>query len=561
MRREICGVDGDAVARLCRELNIPNIIARLLFLRGVTDPESAQRFLNPSLNQLHDPFLLAGMKPAVARLRRALEQGEKILIYGDYDVDGTMAVVILLAALRGLGGQVETFIPHRLSDGYGMRAAVIEEAAARGFRVVISVDTGIREHQALARARELGLDCIITDHHLPDGHLPPASAILNPHRPECGYPEKVLAGVGVAFKLAQALLGERLSGRLLQSYLKVVAIGTIADVVPLVGENRAIVRFGLEGLRQPAQAGLQALLEVSGLVGRRISAGDVSFRIAPRLNAAGRMENARDVIDLFMCSDPQKSRDIAGRLEKLNRERQRVEEGMLREIEAILDRQPEKRERYSLVLAGEGWHRGVTGIVAQRVAERYHRPTLVIGVEDGSGVGSGRSIRSLHLLDALGTVQDLFERFGGHAMAAGFALPAARIAELETRFEQHARAVLKPHDLDPVLRVDAEVNAAEIDWTLFEAIERLAPFGCGNPTPVLAARNLRLLMTPRILQDKHLKLRVACGPRAFDALGWGMAERGATIAPGQSIDLAFTLDENVFQDVRRLQLVVSEIRS
>jgi single-stranded-DNA-specific exonuclease len=561
MRWEIRSVDGDAVARLSRELNVPNIIARLLVLRGVTDPESAQRFLNPALNQLHDPFLLADMKPAVARLRRALEQGEKILIYGDYDVDGTMAVVTLLTALRGLGGQVEAFIPHRMSDGYGMRVPAVEEAAAKGFRVVISVDTGIREHEALARARELGLDCIVTDHHLPDGHLPPACAILNPQRSECGYPEKVLAGVGVAFKLVQALLGERLSGRVLQSYLKVVAIGTIADVVPLVGENRVIARFGLEGLRQPSQAGLQALLEVSGLEGRKISAGDVGFRIAPRLNAAGRMENARDVIDLFTCSDPQKTREIAGRLEKLNRERQRVEEGILREIEAIMDRHPDKRERYSLVLAGEGWHRGVIGIVAQRVVERYHRPTLVIGVGDGLGVGSGRSIRALHLLDALSAVQDLFERFGGHAMAAGFALPSARIAELETRFERYARAVLKPHDLDPILRVDAEVSGAEIDWTLFEALETLAPFGCGNPTPVLAARDLRLLLGPRILQEKHLKLRVACGPRAFDAIGWGMAERGATLAPGQSLDMAFTLDQNVFQDVRRLQLVVSEIRS
>jgi single-stranded-DNA-specific exonuclease len=561
MRWEICGVDGDAVARLCRELNIPNIIARLLALRGVANPESAQRFLNPSLNQLHDPFLLADMKPAVARLHRALEQGEKILIYGDYDVDGTMAVVILLTALRGLGGQVEAFIPHRLSDGYGMRAAVVEEAAAKGFRVVISVDTGIREHEALTRARELGLDCIVTDHHLPDGHLPPACAILNPQRAECGYPEKLLAGAGVAFKLAQALLGERLSGRVLQSYLKVVAIGTIADVVPLIGENRVIARFGLEGLRRPSQAGLQALLEVSGLEGRKISAGDVGFRLAPRLNAAGRMENAQDVIDLLTCSELAKAREIAGRLEKLNRERQRVEDEILHEIAEIMDRHPDKRDRYSLVLAGEGWHRGVIGIVAQRVVERYHRPALVIGVEDGLGVGSGRSIRALHLLDALTAMQDLFLRFGGHAMAAGFALPSASIAELETRFERYARAVLKPHDLEPVLRVDAEVNGAEIDWTLFEALETLAPFGCGNPTPVLAARDFRLLLGPRILQEKHLKLRVACGPRSFDAIGWGMAERGATLAPGQALDMAFTLDQNVFQDVRSLQLVVSEIRS
>ncbi len=560
MRWEICGVDGDAVARLCRELNIPNIIARLLVLRGVTDPESAQRFLNPALDQLHDPFLLTDMKPAVARLRRALEQGEKILIYGDYDADGTMAAVILLTALRGLGGQVEAFIPHRLSDGYGMRVGVVEEAAARGFRVVVSVDTGIREHDALTRARELGVDCIVTDHHLPDGHLPPACAILNPQRAECGYPEKVLAGVGVAFKLVQALLGERLSGRVLKSYLKIVAIGTIADVVPLIGENRVIARFGLEGLRQPSQAGLQALLEVSGLEGRNISAGDVGFRLGPRLNAAGRMENARDVIDLLTCSDLEKAREIAGRLERLNRDRQRVEDGILREIEEIMTRHPDKRDRYSLVLAGEGWHRGVIGIVAQRVVERYHRPALVIGVEDGLGVGSGRSIRAFHLLDALTAMQDLFIRFGGHARAAGFALPWPRIAELETRFEQYARAVLKPLDLEPVLRVDAEVSGADLDWALFEALETMAPFGCGNPTPVLMAQDLRLLLGPRILQEKHLKLRVACGSKSFDAIGWGMAERGATLAPGQALGMAFTLDQNVFQDVRRLQLVVSEIR-
>ena len=501
------------------------------------------------------------MKAAVERLRRAVEQHEKILIYGDYDVDGTMAVVILLTALRAMGGQVEAFIPHRLSDGYGMQASVVEEAAAQGVRVIVSVDTGIREHAALERARDLGLDCVVTDHHLPDTHLPPACAILNPQRVDCGYPDKLLAGVGVAFKLVQALLGERLSGRLLQSYLRVVAIGTIADVVPLTGENRGIVRFGLEALRQPVQSGLRALLEVCGLGQRAISAGDVAFRIAPRLNAAGRLENARDVIDLLTSPDAVKTRQIAERLEQLNRERQRVEEGILREIREMMEGQPERRERYSLVLAGEGWHRGVIGIVAQRVVERYHRPALVIGLAEGEGVGSGRSIRTFHLLDALNSAADLFVRFGGHAMAAGFALPASRIAELERRFEQHARAMLKPADLEPVLRVDAEVSGAEIDWPLFEALQTLAPFGCGNSTPVLVARALRLLLGPRILQEKHLKLRLACGSKPLDAIGWRMAERGAGMAPGQALDVAFTLDQNFFQDVRSLQLVMNEIRT
>jgi single-stranded-DNA-specific exonuclease len=552
-------VDAEAVRRLAREVEVSPLVARLLVQRGLTDPAAAQAFLHPSLGQLHAPELMAGMREAVARLRLALAQREKILIYGDYDVDGTMAVVVLLTALRMLGGEVEAYVPHRLTDGYGMRVPVVEEAAANGFRVVISVDTGIREHVVLERARDLGVDCIVTDHHLPDGHLPPACSILNPLRSDCAYPEKSLAGVGVAFKLAQAMLGERLTERLLQSYLKVVAIGTIADVVPLLGENRVIARFGLKALRQPAQSGLTALIELAGLAGKEISAGDVGFRLAPRLNAAGRMENARDVIDLFTQFDATRTREIAERLERLNRERQRVEEEILRAIMAQLEQRTGLAEQYTLVLAGEGWHRGVIGIVAQRVAERYHRPALVIGIEDGVGVGSGRSIKGFHLLDALTTVGDLFQRFGGHAQAAGFALAVEHIPELTRRFEEHARNVLTASDLEPVLRVDAPIDLAEVDWPLYEEIIQLEPFGMGNPTPVFGACGVRLLATPRILQEKHLKLRVGTGARTFDALGWGWAARTPTLAPGQQVDLAFTLEQNNYQDVASLQLVIKDL--
>ena len=502
---------------------------------------------------------MAGMREAVTRLRRALEQHEKILIYGDYDVDGTMAVVVLLTALRMLGGEVEAYVPHRLTDGYGMRVPVVEEAAAKGFRVVISVDTGIREHEVLARARELGVDCIVTDHHLPDGHLPPACAILNPRRPDCHYPEKSLAGVGVAFKLAQGLLGERMTERLLQSYLKVVAIGTIADVVPLLGENRIIARFGLEALRQPAQSGLAALIELSGLAGKEISAGDVGFRLAPRLNAAGRMENARDVIDLFTLPNAARTREIAESLERMNRERQRVEEEILRSIMGQLEARTNLSEQFTLVLAGEGWHRGVIGIVAQRVAERYHRPALVIGTEDGMGVGSGRSIKRFHLLDALTSVGDLFQRFGGHAQAAGFALPVEHIPELTRRFEEYARNVLTASDLEPVLRVDAAVDLADVGWPLYEEIIQLEPFGMGNPTPVFGACGVRLLATPLILKEKHLKLKVGSGARMLDALGWGWATRMASLEAGQQVDMAFTIEQNNYQDTARLQLVIKDL--
>jgi single-stranded-DNA-specific exonuclease len=558
MRWENSPPDQDAAARLAREVGVSKLLARLLALRGIDQPEAAERFLHPALGHLHDPYLMADMPPAAARLRRAIEQGEKILIYGDYDVDGTMAVVVLLTALRSLGASVDAYIPRRLTDGYGMRVPVIEQAHCDGYHVVLSVDTGIREHEVLERARELGLDCIVTDHHLPKDHLPPACAILNPRRADCAYPEKNLSGVGVAFKLAQALLAERMTGRQLESYLKIVCLGTIADVVPLVGENRVIARFGLAGLRDPAQPGLAALINVSGLQGREVTTGDVGFRLAPRLNAAGRMEDARDVIELFTTSDTARARAIAERLDGLNRERQLVEEQILAAIEEEMARCPEKAQRYTLVFSGEDWHRGVIGIVAQRIVDRYHRAALVIGVEDGVGVGSGRSIRGFHLLDALTQTADLFDRFGGHAQAAGFMMAANLIPELEARFELHARAMLAPKDLEPTLRVDAEVRFSDLNWAIYEELAQLEPFGFGNPTPVFAARGARIVAPPRVLKEKHLKLRVTQGGSTLDALGWGMAERAAELRPGDALDLAFTLDENYYQGERTLQLIIKD---
>ncbi len=586
MRWLLPTINSAAVDRLSRELELPSVVARLLALRGIEDAASAQRFLHPSLSQLHNPFLMRDMEVAVGRLQRAIESQEKILIYGDYDVDGTMAVVVLLTALRSLGARVEAYIPHRMADGYGMRTEVMERAAAEGYKLVLSVDTGIREHEVIARARELGVDCIVTDHHLPDGHLPRASAILNPRRADCAYPEKSLSGVGVAFKLVQALLGSRLSDRQVESYLKIVALGTIADVVPLVGENRVIAHFGLAGLRDPVHEGLGALLEVAGLRGRAVTAGHVGFRLAPRLNAAGRMESARDVIDLFTALDAGKAREIAERLDGLNRERQQVEEQILREINDLIEGRPEKpelparpawpawvarpacKDRYSLVFAREGWHRGVIGIAAQRVAEKYHRPTLVIAIEGGPGqgpdqslgYGSGRSIPGFHLVDALTTAKDLFVRYGGHAQAAGFTLSADRIRDLESAFEAQARRVLSPEDLEPVVRVDAEVELVGLDWNFYQALRTLEPHGLGNPAPVFAARGLRLASPPRVFKDKHLKLRVSKGTKSVGAVAWNKAEQWSGLEVGQELDLAFTLEENTYEGLIGLELGVRDLR-
>jgi len=578
-----------AAARLTRELAIPPIVAGLLAARGMEDAEAADRFLHPRLAHLHDPFLMADMGKAVDRLRRAVAAREKILIYGDYDVDGTMSVVVLLTVLRSMGACVDTYVPHRLADGYGMRVPVIERAAADGYRVVLSVDTGIREHEVIARARDLGIDCIVTDHHLPEAHrLPPACAILNPKRPDCAYPEKGLAGVGVAFKLAQALLREQAgaagpSPRLLESYLKIVAIGTIADVVPLVGENRVIAKLGLTSLSdqtkrgQSSRPGLGALLAVSGLapkLNRAVTAGDVGFRIAPRLNAAGRMEDARDVIELFTTPDAAKADAIAARLDRLNTERQQVEESIVREILARLEQEPPVKpggSRYFMVFAGEGWHRGVIGIVAQRVVERTNRPAVVIGVEDGVGQGSGRSIRGFHLLDALASADGLLQRYGGHAQAAGFTLAADRIPELEAALENHARSVLSPEDLEPIQRVDARVSLADLNRDLYAALNLLEPYGLGNPTPVFVADGLRLVSPPRVLKERHLKMRLAqsnaasaAGSNSFDALGWGLADQAAAMGPalavGRELAAAFTLDENVYEGLASLQLVLKDFR-
>ena len=561
MRWSLSSVDPEKVDRLAESAGVSPLLARLLVLRCMDSAESAHRFLHPSLAHLHDPYLMPDARLAVERLRRAIARREKILIYGDYDVDGTMAVVVLLTVLGALGAQVEAHIPHRLEDGYGMRASQIERAAAEGFRLVLSVDTGIREHEAIARARELGVDCIVTDHHLPEATLPPAGAILNPRRSDGSYPDKNLSGVGVAFKLAQALLGERMTERQLESYLKIVAIGTVADVVPLVGENRVMVSYGLRALRQPAQPGLEALLSVAGLLGRPVTAADVGFRIAPRLNAAGRMQDARDVIRLLQTDNPEEARRIAERLEGLNRERQRVEDLILREILGQMAENAEKAKRYSLVFSGRGWHRGVIGIVAQRVVERYHRPTLVIGVEDGMGQGSGRSVANFHLLEALTESRDLFGRFGGHAQAAGFTMPAARVAELEERFERHARSHLTPADLEPELNLDADLEIAELDGALYGQLKLLEPFGAGNPTPVFRGRNLRLLSPPRIVGEKHLKLRVACGAKSFEAIGWGQADRAGSVRAGLPIEAAFTVGENTYQGTTSLQMVLKDFRA
>jgi single-stranded-DNA-specific exonuclease len=563
-------------------------LARLLVMRGIVDPDAAERFLTPSLAHLHSPYLMLGMKAAVDRLDAAIERKEGVLIYGDYDVDGTTAIVILKTAIELCGGSADFHVPHRIKEGYDLRGDVIERAAASGIHLIISVDTGIRAFAAAETAHRLGVDLIVTDHHLPgpDG-MPRALAVLNPNQPSCGYPCKTLCGAGVAFKLAQALMERRLADRdqapLLKSFMKVVAIATVADAVPLTGENRVFAKLGLEGLRSAVNPGLRALLEVAQVGGRPLTSGEVGFRIAPRINAAGRMDVARDVIELFSVKDPVRAREIANKLDQLNADRQAEERRILEAIDSRLQQEPALLDAFCLVIDGDGWHRGVIGITATRVVERYCRPTLVISRDGDEAHGSGRSIRAFHLLNALESCAPLFTRFGGHAHAVGFSMPAANLPELCTHLDAYARARLTLADFEPTLDLDAEFSVNQITNDLFQALRRLEPFGMGNPEPVFAARNLSLLAPPRVMKQKHVKLKLclknedlsdsAVLPRlyaqsaerkqvVYNALGWRMAERiqQAELLPGDALDIAFTLDHNDHPDFGGLELSLRDFK-
>lgn len=497
--------------------NLFMTLAKLLMRRGVNNLESATRFLTPSLSHLHPPEQMSGIPAAVDRMEAAIERREPILIYGDYDVDGTMAVIILKTAIELCGGTADFHVPHRIREGYDLRDDVIETAAAAGIRLIISVDMGIRAFAPADTARRLGVDLIVTDHHLPGPNgVPNALAVVNPNQAGCAYPYKQLCAAGVAFKVAQELMQRRLKAkdhnRLLLSFMKVVAIATIADAVPLTGENRVFASLGLEALRTAVNPGLKALLEVAQISTKRPpTSTEVAFRIAPRINAAGRMDVARDVIELFCVKDPARARELAAKLDQLNTDRQEEEKRILRAVEERFSGDPTLCDAYCIVVDGEGWHRGVIGITATRVVERYNRPTVVVSREGEEAFGSGRSIRAFHLLEAIESCGDLFSRYGGHSHACGFALPSANVPQLRARLDAFARARLTLPDFDPMLDLDAELPFDEITPALFQALHMLEPYGVGNPEPVFAARGVQLTAPPRILKDKHVKLKLRKG--------------------------------------------------
>ena len=570
----------DEATTLARAARLPQVLAELLVARGVTQPAEAFAFLNPEAEQLHDPFLMLGMNEAAARLERAIQAREPVLLYGDYDVDGTIAVVLLKTAIEMLGGQARFHVPHRLLEGYGLQSSVLEAAAAEGVRLVITVDTGIRAFNEAETARRLGLDLIITDHHLlgtGEDETPPALAILNPNQPDCHYPEKTLCGAAIAMKLAQAVLERRDQKRVrektLPSFLKMAAIATIADAVPLRGENRVIAALGLRELRRPASAGLRALMAVAALdpASRPLTGFDVAFRLAPRINAAGRMDVASDVIELFTTRDLARAQELAVKLDRLNHERRETEAAALAVIEKRLATDAELAADRLLLVEGDGWHRGVIGILASRVVERTAKPTLVVSVEDGVAYGSGRSVDGFQLLNAIESCADLFTRFGGHAFAVGFALPAAALPELKRRLRLYAEEHLAGREPEQLLNIHAELPLDRITPVLAGWLHKLEPFGHGNPEPVFVARHVRLLTAPRVMKERHIRLELAqdaVRPQplpgtsgALRAVGWNLASRAASLglARGSLVDLAYRIRENEHPEYGGLEAEIAGI--
>jgi len=555
--------DAERAASLARVLGVSPILAALLINRGYTDERAARVFLSPTYDQLHEPYDMLGMREAVARLRRAVETREPVLIYGDYDVDGTTGTAVLLRALKLLGGQVGFHIPHRFTEGYGIQQAALEKAVADGYKLVVSIDCGIRAHEPLYWARDNGLDVIITDHHLPDEKegAPPAFAVLNPNQAGCEYPDKHLAGVGVAFKLVHALFREYGREAQVPAFMKVVAIGTVADVAKLTGENRTIVSIGLKDLAQVTNPGLRALIDVAGCGdGKGMTAYDLGFRLGPRINAAGRMDAARAVVELFDTRNTDKARLLAQHLDTRNEERKTVQQQI---IDLAIAEVKDPKDCYVAVIAGEGWHRGVIGIAASKIAERLNRPCVVLSIDGEMAHGSGRSIEAYHLLNGLTACSDLFEKFGGHSHAAGITIRPERIEEFRRRLNEHAASCLTRDDLEPLVKIDLELKPESVTFSLARELNALEPFGAGNPRPVFVTRNLRRLSEPLVIKDKHLKFRLA-GPqnRPLEAVWWNCVETpGQTPDLNGSIELAYTLETSAWNDEYRMQLNVLDLRN
>ena len=545
---------------LAEALSLPPAIARVLVNRRILTADEARAFLYGGLDGLHDPYLMKGMDRAVDRIRVAIDRGEKILVFGDYDVDGVLSTVMLKKALATLGAEVDYFIPERLTDGYGIKDEHVRIPVERGAGLVISVDCGVKSVEFVARAREKGVDVIVTDHHRPGETLPDAVAVLNPVLAGSGYPDAGLAGVGVTFKLVQALLEKAGKPAGLPHYMKLVSIGTVADVAELKGENRVFVKQGLKGLRDVANPGLRSLLEACGLGNRRISEGDLGFRIGPRINAAGRMGMTDLAVRLFFSEDPAETLALVQKLDELNAQRQKTEEKIFNEARGRVEERGLDRKYKCLVLGSPDWHRGVIGIVASKLKDRFNRPVVLFHYENGKAHGSGRSIPEVPLIDLLDDCKQHFLSYGGHKLAVGCTLPTGSMAAFKETLNPLADARIPEDSLKRKIKIDGPLGFAAIDDKFLETFALLVPFGVGNPKPLFMADNVDVIGDPQVLQGKHLKFRARENGRSFDALCWDKADWRHIVHRGDRVSLAFSIMTSEYMGAREISLSIEDLR-
>ena len=545
---------------LAQELNLPHEIAIILVNRGIKTASEAAFYLYGGLNELHDPFLMKGMKEAVRRILEAVKKGENILVFGDYDVDGILSVVMLVKALRTIGARVDYLIPERMKDGYGLKVHHLPAVVERKTNLVISVDCGIKAFDFVRQAREYGIDVIITDHHHPGDGLPEAVAVLDPVLESSGYPDRNLAGVGVAFKLIQALSLELGINQDLTHYLKLVSIGTVADVAELKGENRILVKEGLKKLKEPKNPALKSLLQGAGLDDRKLSEVDLGFRLGPRINAAGRLGMTEVALKLFFSESPEECEELVKKLNELNYKRQKIEEKILKEaVEKVESRKLHQRYRL-LVLGSENWHRGVIGIVASRLKELFYRPVILFAYENGQAYGSGRSIPELSLIDLVSECGPLMQNFGGHKQAIGCSLKMENLPLFKEKINELAGKWITDELLERKLNLDCRLNFSALTPSFVEFYSYLLPFGIGNPRPIFMAEEVDVLGQPTVLQNRHLKIWLRQGGRVFEAIGWEKAKTWKEISRGLSLDIAYSLQVSEYRGKKQVNLVLEDIR-
>jgi single-stranded-DNA-specific exonuclease len=557
------------VKKLSDELTISPVLTEILISRGIDTFEKARSYFRPSIEDLHDPGLMDGMSVAVARITRAISNKEKIVVYGDYDVDGTNGAALVWSFLSSAGADVRYFIPDRVREGYGLSIAGIEQVHSFGASLIVAVDCGITAVQQVEHAHSLGIDIVICDHHEPGDPLPNAVAVLDPLKPTCAYPFKYLCGCGVGFKLVQALcedpvIRSRIGGNgeeLLLSYLQYVTLATIADIVPLTNENRIIVKLGLELINRTPLPGIRALIESSGLKPGKVNAGQVVFVLAPRINAVGRLGDAMRAVELLTCDSYEKALVLAQVMEEENRNRRKIDEDTFAKAQEYIAQNIDIEQNHAIVLHQHDWHPGVIGIVASRIVERYYRPTVLMTTIDGVAKGSARSISGFDIYQALKKCEGSLIQFGGHKYAAGLTVELNKIDEFRQAFYQVANETIPKELLTPTLSIDADIDIAELTPKFVRVLSQFAPFGPDNMRPIFSARNVELSGQPRIVGKNHLRFKVKKNNRIIDAVGFSLGDLLDRTVQGRSgLDLAFSLDENDFEGEMMPQLKIRDIK-